>query len=33
VSVVARIEGLKAQHVDPIAIEQFTKVFPSLKIR
>lgn len=32
-SLIARIEGLRAQHVDPIAIEQFTKVFPSLKIQ
>jgi hypothetical protein len=31
--VVARIEGLRAQHLDPNAIEQFHKIFPSLKIR
>lgn len=31
--VVARIEGLRTQYIDPVAIEHFGKIFPSLKIR
>jgi hypothetical protein len=30
---VARIEGLRPEHIDPAAIDQFTKVFPSVKLR
>lgn len=30
---VAQIDGIQAQHVDPTAVEQFKKLFPSLKLK